>query len=163
MIAYTLTDHECATVQQGLEYLSRYSLDAQDRHTAKLLVELFSQSDRISFRIGVLKEFDPGPRVDQIGVLLTAIGSDFDAGWGHFSQGHHVRVPVTMAHIAELAFPIIDQLEIHFGHIWWDQIEQLVIRQTYPTPEGCPNVEEVWDVLSGMGFSGDPLEVPSRG
>lgn len=119
MIARALTEYECTTVQQGLEYLSHYSVDGEVRPTARLLIGLFSQPDRIRFLTGGSEEFDPAPRVNQIRDLLLSIGRQGDAGWDRFRQGHHVAVLATMAHIAELAFPIIDQLEMYFSHIPW--------------------------------------------
>ncbi len=160
MIARALTEHECTAVQQGLEYLSHYSADGEVRHTARLLIGLFSQPDRIRFRTAGTEEFDPAPRVDEIRDLLVAIGGQTDAGWEHFRQGYHVGVLANMAHIAELAFPVIDQLEMNFGHISWGKIDQFAIRHSYATPEGRPSAEEVWEVLSGMDLSGDPLRVP---
>lgn len=62
MIARALTEHETTTVQQGLEYLSHYSADGEVRHTARLLIGLFSQPDRIRFRTAGSEEFDPAPR-----------------------------------------------------------------------------------------------------
>lgn len=160
MIARALTEHETTTVQQGLEYLSHYSADGEVRHTARLLIGLFSQPDRIRFRTAGSEEFDPAPRVDEIRDLLASIGRKFDAGWEHFRQGYHVGVLATMAHISELAFPIIDQLEMNFDHIPWGKIDQFAVRHTYATPEGRPSAEEVWEVLSGMDLSGDPLKAP---